>query len=146
MGDICVCVCGELYTWWSLRGRLHVLSLLYDAFCKGGRKSWLVVLFWFLVLTIFNERVYLRFKSIFHKALNLFHGSNMFMTSPKILEHRRCPVISNDGNMDMTRPKTLGRTYNGCMISTCVVWHHNWVTNIYWSCFCSLLFWIHQHV
>ena len=29
-------------------------------------------IFWFLVLTIFNEGAYLTFKSIFHKALNLF--------------------------------------------------------------------------
>jgi len=27
---------------------------------------------WFLVWTIFNEGAYLTFKSIFHKALNLF--------------------------------------------------------------------------
>ena len=32
----------------------------------------ILVLLFFLVLTIFNEGAYLTFKSIFHKALNLF--------------------------------------------------------------------------
>ena len=30
------------------------------------------VIIWVFVLTIFNERAYLTFKSIFHKALNLY--------------------------------------------------------------------------
>jgi len=31
------------------------------------------VIIWYFVWTIFNERAYLTFKSIFHKALNLFN-------------------------------------------------------------------------
>jgi len=47
------------------------------------------VIIWGFVLTIFNERAYLTFKSIFHKALNLYkfdceitlesvHGTNQY--------------------------------------------------------------------
>jgi len=46
-------------------------NFLIEHYCLLREKGMRVVN-WFLVLTIFNEGTYLTFKSILHKALNLF--------------------------------------------------------------------------
>ena len=51
-----------------------------------------------LILTIFNEGAYMTFKSIFHKALNLF-----YFDCDITLESWNQPVLSNKGKVSCSR-------------------------------------------